>query len=80
MLAIERDGVEDDVRAVAEHRPKLRIVRAVGDGRLDAELGEPVGQRAGTRDGHHLPAVRRKSTRRGAADLACAADEDRPCH
>ena len=29
MLAREGDGVEDDVRAAAEHRPELRIVRAI---------------------------------------------------
>ena len=65
VLAIHRDGVEDDVRAGSERRPQLRVVRPVGHDRLDAELGEPFGQRAGARHGHDLPAVLRQ--RRAAA-------------
>ena len=75
MPAIHGDTVVDDVRAGAERRPQLRVVFAVRHDRLDAELREPVGQRAGPRHGDDLPAVLRQRTRSGAADHAGAADQ-----
>jgi hypothetical protein len=78
--AVHGDGVVDDVRAGAERGPQLRIVGPVGRDRLDAELEEPLGQRAGARDGDDFPAVLRQRARRGAADHARAADQHRPRH
>ena len=80
VLAIHGDGIEDDVGARAERRPQLGVVRPVGHDRLDAELREPGGQRAGARDGDDLPAVERQRARRGAADHAGAPDQNRPRH
>jgi hypothetical protein len=80
MCAMHGHAVVDHVRTGADRGPQLAVVLAVGRNRLDAELLEAVGQCAGARDGHHLPAVGRQRVRRGATDQARASDQHRPRH